>query len=89
LPPARPTGLEIPSIGLSIGTLVDLSPTANGVMEVPGEARSVGWLTTGPTPGEPGTAVVSGHTGYGYLRGAFHRLGEVRPGDLVLTARSA
>ncbi|HEV7975745.1 hypothetical protein [Amycolatopsis sp.] len=42
LPPARPTGLEIPSIGLSIGRLVELSLTTNGSMEVPGEARSVG-----------------------------------------------
>lgn len=50
LPPARPTGLEIPSIGLSIGWLVELSLTTNGSMEVPGEARSVGWFPAGRRP---------------------------------------
>jgi hypothetical protein len=56
-------------------------------MEVPGSARSVGWFTAGPTPGETGTSIIAGHTDYGYLRGAFHRLHEIRAGDPISVRR--
>jgi hypothetical protein len=87
LPPSRPIGLDIPAIGVHAGAEVELDLTPGGVMEVPSAAASVGWFAGGPTPGEVGTAILAGHTDYGYLRGAFYRLREVGVGDVISVPR--
>jgi hypothetical protein len=87
LPPSRPVGLRIPAIGVDTTAPVELALTPAGTMEVPGEATSVGWFAAGPAPGEAGTAIIAGHTDYGYLRGAFYRLREVAIGDTISVPR--
>ncbi len=56
-----------------------------GRMEVPFDVDTVGWYRFGPGPGATeGSAVLSGHVDdrdQGY--GAFHRLGDLAPGDPV------
>ena len=56
-----------------------------GRMEVPFDVDTVGWYRFGPGPGSAeGSAVLSGHVDdrdQGY--GAFHRLGDLAPGDPV------
>jgi LPXTG-site transpeptidase (sortase) family protein len=54
-------------------------------MEVPFDVATVGWYRFGPGPGSgSGSAVLSGHVDdreQGF--GAFHRLGDLAPGDPV------
>jgi sortase (surface protein transpeptidase) len=54
-------------------------------MDVPFDVATVGWYRFGPGPGAAaGSAVLSGHVDdreQGY--GAFHRLGDLAPGDPV------
>jgi hypothetical protein len=88
LPPSRPVSLEIPAIGVDAGPLVELDLTPDGAMEVPSEAGSLGWFAEGPAPGEAGTAIIAGHTDYGYLRGAFYRLHELGAGETVSVRRA-
>lgn len=57
--------------------------TPGGKQEVPGTVGSLGWTASSPTPGEPGTAVVTGHSGYGYEAGPFKRLKELKTGDTI------
>ncbi|WP_063713911.1 sortase domain-containing protein [Amycolatopsis nigrescens] len=87
LAPANPAALEIPAIGVATGTLVELGRTPAGTMEVPGDARSAGWYTTAPVPGEIGTAVIAGHVEYARARGVFRRLHELHAGDTVTVHR--
>jgi hypothetical protein len=58
--PSPPVALEIPSI-ISTGAIAELGTTRGGVMEIPGEALSLGWFAAGPAPGEARTAVITGY----------------------------
>ncbi|MFC4082089.1 class F sortase [Amycolatopsis samaneae] len=84
----KPAVLEIPTLGLTSGKLVELGHTPEGRRELPGTATSVGWFADGPAPGESGVAVVAGNAGFGYAHGAFGRLAGLRPGDQI-TVRDA
>lgn len=79
----RPAALVIPDLGLALNHLVDLGHV-DGRREQPGTALGVGWFADGPAPGAPGVAVLSGHAGFGYSRGAFARLGTLAPGAAVV-----
>ncbi|MEV6622243.1 class F sortase [Amycolatopsis sp. NPDC051114] len=78
-----PETLAIPDLGLVVNHLVELGHVA-GRREQPGTAMGVGWFADGPAPGAPGVAVLSGHVGFGYSRGAFARLGTLTPGAAVV-----
>lgn len=78
-----PAALAIPELGLALNHLVDLGHIG-GRREQPGTARGVGWFADGPAPGDPGVAVLSGHSGFGYSAGAFARLGTLKPGAAVV-----
>ncbi|SEF32170.1 Sortase family protein [Amycolatopsis pretoriensis] len=78
-----PAALVIPALDLVVNHLVDLGHIA-GRREQPGTADGVGWFADGPAPGAPGVAVLSGHTGFGFSRGAFARLGTLQPGSAVM-----
>lgn len=55
-----------------------------GQMEVPDNVSEVGWYQYGPSPGEPGSAVLAAHVDLrGAGRGLFHDLEEVVVGDMV------
>ncbi|WP_158588121.1 sortase domain-containing protein [Actinomadura logoneensis] len=46
-----------------------------------------GWLASGPSPGEPGAAVVLAHRGTGTAPAVLARLRDLRPGDIIAVAR--
>ncbi|QWF76972.1 sortase domain-containing protein [Amycolatopsis sp. CA-230715] len=87
-PPSAPISLDVPALGIDSATVVDLGRTPTGAMEVPGSAGVLGWYTTNPTPGEPGAAVIAGHTLFAHSYGVFHRLRDLVPGDQVRVTRA-
>lgn len=90
LPPAQPTHLDVPAIGVS-SDLLQLGQNPDGTVEVPPLARDskAGWYRYSPTPGELGPAVLLGHVDSAeYGAGVFFKLGALRPGDTVSVARA-
>ena len=78
-PPVR---LAIPALRVSV-PLVGLGQQRDGAMEVPTDAKTVGWYTKAPTPGALGPAVLAGHVDYRSRPGTFARLADLRAGDAV------
>jgi LPXTG-site transpeptidase (sortase) family protein len=54
-------------------------------MEIPG-AKEVGWYQYGPTPGDPGSAVLAAHIAYNGRNGVFSKLTAMTVGDLFEVA---
>ena len=78
---ARPVRLTIPKIGLE--ALVEVvGLTADNAMASPSGPDTVGWYRLGPRPGNKGSAVIDGHSGYADgSAAAFDRLPELSKGD--------
>jgi LPXTG-site transpeptidase (sortase) family protein len=56
----------------------------NGVMVAPKQPMGAAWYKLGPDPGEVGSAVIAGHSGYAGGRAAlFDHLDTLKPGDSV------
>ncbi|MEJ2862561.1 class F sortase [Actinomycetospora flava] len=70
-------------------TLVPLGLNPDKTVEVPPVSRpeQAGVYINGPTPGDPGPAVVLGHVNGAGRPGVFARLAELRPGDEVDVTR--
>ncbi|MFD3425487.1 class F sortase [Nocardia fluminea] len=77
-----PVRLRIPSIGVdqSIDAL-GLNP--DETVEVPRDFRKPGWYKLGPSPGQPGSAVILGHLDSFAGPAIFFRLPELRAGEQV------
>jgi LPXTG-site transpeptidase (sortase) family protein len=62
---------------------------ADGSIATPASdpAKATGWYRLGPTPGEPGTAVIVGHVDTDSQPAVFHRLSELRKGKLIKVDR--
>jgi hypothetical protein len=86
--PSTPTRVSIGSIGVR-ADVVEVGQAADGSIAPPTQdpAEDVGWYTLGPTPGEPGTAVLVGHVDTADRAAVFHRLHEIRPGKLIEVSR--
>ncbi|MGV9773777.1 class F sortase [Streptosporangium sp. NPDC003464] len=84
----EPTRVVIPSIGVN-APLVVLGLKGDGTLAVPplDHADVAGWYGAGPTPGEPGSAVIVGHLDTRTGPAVFARLDELRPGDSIAVAR--
>jgi len=87
LPASQPLSVQVSSIGVRTGELIDLGLTAERELEVPDDAVTAGWFELSPTPGEVGPAVIAGHVDYAGVPGVFGRLPEVQPGDEISVAR--
>ena len=85
---SKPTSLEIPSISVRTGRVVPLGLMADGSLQVPPDAGTVGWFTGAPTPGEAGPAVVAAHVDYKRIPGVFARLKQLREGEQVAVGRA-
>jgi sortase (surface protein transpeptidase) len=88
LPAAKPASLTIPAIGVRAEGIKDLGLTPQGELEVPGDAKTVGWFTGAPSPGEVGPAVLAAHVDYKHVPGTFSRLKELRDGEQVRVGRA-
>jgi hypothetical protein len=86
LPTSSPTRVRIPALRID-QALTGLGQNADGSMQVPTDAHTVGWYTGGPTPGSLGPAVLAGHVDYHGTGGTFARLSTLHAGDLVDVTR--
>ncbi len=78
-----PTHLRIPSIGIDTG-IDSVGLTPSGAMGVPKGSVRVAWYDHGPRPGEKGSAVIDGHSGWkDGAPAAFDTLYKVQTGDKV------
>lgn len=87
LPPSDPVGLDIPAIGVRSRDFVALGLAKDGSIEVPTKFEQPGWYKLGPTPGEFGPAVISGHVDSEKGPAVFYRLGELKPGAKLKVTR--
>ena len=76
-----PVRLIIPSI--KVNAFVEyVGLNSQGAMDVPSTTSDVGWYRLGPSPGEIGNAVISGHfDGREGKFGVFNDLDKLNPGD--------
>lgn len=85
---SRPTKIVIPSINLRAWMdQVALGP--DGTVETPPYERAhrAAWYRLGPSPGEPGSAVVLGHVDSKAAVAVFWYLTRIRPGDPIEVTR--
>lgn len=89
LPRARPTRLQIPSIGVD-APFTALAINSKGQLEPPPAHNTnlVGWYAKGVSPGELGTAIVAGHVDTATSAAVFARLGELEKGDRFRVQRA-
>jgi sortase A len=79
----RPVRLIIPKMDLN-AAVEYVGLTAGGAMAAPSLAETVGWYKLGPRPGNRGSAVIAGHSGYADGRpAAFDELHRLRQGDEI------
>jgi hypothetical protein len=86
-PTPRPSRIAIPRIGVDSG-LVRLGRAADGTVEVPARWEVAGWYAPGPSPGDPGSAVILGHVDSTGGPAVFYRLRQLRPGDRIQITRA-
>jgi len=82
-PKAAGWRLVIPRIGLE-APIERVGLDERGAMASPGNLDSVGWFKQGPSPGQPGDAVIAGHLGVPRQPGVFKDLRLLRPGDAII-----
>jgi sortase (surface protein transpeptidase) len=93
-PPAAPASrtdpsplrLLIPRIGVN-ARIEARGLDANRNIATPNDFHNVAWYDLGPTPGEPGNALMNGHVDWWTGSAVFTRLAELRPGDTVIVLR--
>jgi hypothetical protein len=85
---SAPVRVDIPRIGVH-SRLLSLGLEHDGTLEVPPlkQAQLAGWYDKGPTPGEPGPAVIVGHVDTKKGPAVFYELGKLRPRDTVDVTR--
>jgi LPXTG-site transpeptidase (sortase) family protein len=88
-PPAAnpiPARLLIPKIGVN-ATIEARGLDAYRNMETPRDFHDVAWYNLGPTPGQPGNALINGHVDWWTGSAVFTRLADLRTGDPVIVVR--
>lgn len=77
-----PVRLKIPRIGVD-APVVGVGVTPEGIMESPEGPEATGWYEPGVRPGDEGSAVIAGHSGYRTGPAVFDDLTELREGDRI------
>jgi len=77
------TGLDVPGIGLFSREVTELGLRDDDSLDVPTDARTVGWYERSASPGAVGPTVLAAHVDYKGEEGVFARLGDVQAGDRV------
>jgi hypothetical protein len=85
---SAPVHVDIPRIGVH-SRLLSLGLEHDGSIAVPplSQAQLASWYDKGPTPGEPGPAVIVGHVDTKKGPAVFFKLGKLKPGDTVNVTR--
>lgn len=78
-----PVRIVIPSIKVD-ATVVSLGLTKDGAMDSPVGPKEAGWLATGPVPGDAGSSVIDGHSGWrNGIPAIFDNLYRIKKGDSI------
>jgi sortase A len=78
-----PTRLRIPHINVD-ANIEPVGLTPEGLVDVPEGPDGVAWFNVGPLPGEIGSAVIDGHSGYKDDKPAvFDNLYKLKKGDKI------
>jgi len=80
---SAPDRLRMPTIGVDAHVEV-VGTAASGTMDVPRDARDLGWYSPGVRPGQPGDAVIDGHPDWYGSPAVFADLGRLKVGDPVI-----
>ncbi|MFJ2033385.1 class F sortase [Streptosporangium sp. NPDC087985] len=85
---SRPVAVVVPRAKVN-APVVQIESGTDGTLESPPLERAnlAGWDRLGPTPGEPGSAVIVGHLDTRTGPAVFAGLSQVRKGDAVLVTR--
>lgn len=82
-PVAVPEFISLGDSGSRI-RIVPIGVSSEGVLEPPNDISTVGWWVSGPRPGAPGRAVITGHIDSPAGLGAFAALDRLHDGDPVV-----
>jgi sortase A len=75
--------LKIPKINVD-ATIESVGLTSEGAMEAPSGPDTVGWFKFGPRPGELGSSVIDGHSGWkNNIPAVFDNLYKLTVGDKI------
>jgi len=78
-----PIRLKIPIINVD-SAIEHVGLTSFGAMDAPAGSANTGWFNLGPRPGEVGSAVIDGHSGYKNNKPAvFDNLYKLKKGDKI------
>lgn len=81
-----PIRITIPKIDVDT-TVEPVGLTEDGAMDAPRGPAETGWFSFGTRPGEIGSAVISGHSGWkNNIPAAFDELNKLRVGDKISVA---
>ena len=83
---AAPRRLVVPAIGVDAG-IIPVGVTRAGHLAIGRSVRGVYRWRDGVLPGQPGSAVLAGHT-WSRGDGVFDRLGRLRPGHRIRVGRA-
>ncbi|HET6211346.1 MAG TPA: class F sortase [Micromonosporaceae bacterium] len=88
LAPSRPVRISIPAIGVR-APVNPVGLAEDGSIATPSLQRKneAGWYERGPTPGQYGPAIIVGHVDGTKGPAVFHKLGTLRPGQLIEVVR--
>ncbi|MEU7960965.1 class F sortase [Micromonospora humida] len=88
LPASRPVRLAVPAIKVN-AQVAPVGQARDGSIDVPPLDRhdETGWYDRGPTPGEPGRAIIVGHVDSKDGPSVFYDLRKLNPGDTIEVTR--
>ncbi|WP_280841703.1 class F sortase [Micromonospora sp. A200] len=88
LPASRPVSLAVPAIQVT-APVAPVGKAKDGSIDVPPLNRhhETGWYDRGPTPGEPGRAIIVGHVDSKSGPAVFYELRKLKPGDRIEVTR--
>jgi sortase (surface protein transpeptidase) len=78
-----PDHISIPAINVS-AAVEQVGLDSTGSMGVPSKTTDTAWYDDGPTPGQPGDAVIDGHLDWYSGPAVFWNLGRLKPGEEIL-----
>ena len=84
-----PVNLKIPAINVD-STIEYVGLTQDGAVDVPKGPANVAWFDLGTIPGENGSSIVSGHSGWkNNIPAVFDNLYKLKKGDKIYTEDSS